>query len=195
MHSNVVFWSSVFGFVLLAAPASAQPRALTLDELGQELAPGDPVSLVQTGGEALTGQLLRVGVSDLTVRTSEQPTTGQPRRRLDVTIPFDSIQSLERRRDSSRNGALIGAGIGAGFVGAMFARAVAIDRNEIDEWAPIYLGYGALFTGLGTLVGWAIDKGHSKPGIRFDRSAAETTKVSVAALGYRGRGVALSVSF
>jgi hypothetical protein len=180
---------------ILAAPAAAQPRTVTWDELRQELARGDRISLVETGGEALTGQLVSLGASDLTIRTTTQPSTGHARRRLDATIPFDSIQSLERRRDSSRNGALVGAGIGAGFVGAMFVHAVAIDRNEIDEWGYVYLGYGALFTGAGALVGWAIDNAHSKPAIRFGRTAAETTKISIAPLGFRGRGVALAVSF
>jgi hypothetical protein len=177
-----------------AAPALAQPRATTLDELHRELAPGDAVSLVQTSGEKVTGRLLRLGASDLDVRIT-QPAAGQPQRRLDVTIPLDAIQLLERPRDSPRNGMLIGAGVGAGFVGTMFVYAVAVDRNEIDEWAPIYLGYGVLFTGVGALVGWAIDAGHSKPPVRFDKSGAETTRISLVPLGSRGRGMALAVSF
>ncbi|HEY7447265.1 MAG TPA: hypothetical protein VH702_03895 [Vicinamibacterales bacterium] len=193
MRFSILVWLS-FAVNLLAAPAVAQPRAVTWDEIGQELAPGDRISLVQAGGESLTGELVSLGASELTVRTTTQPSPGQARR-LDMTIPFDSIQSLERRRDSSRNGALLGAGIGAGFVGTMFVSALATDRNEIDEWGYIYLGYGALFTGIGTLVGWAIDNAHSKPAIRFERAGAETTRISVAPLGFQGRGVALVVSF
>ncbi|RPH58614.1 MAG: hypothetical protein EHM89_12075 [Acidobacteria bacterium] len=177
------------------APALAQPRVTTLDELHRELAPGDPISLVQTSGEALTGRLLRFGDRDLDVRIVLPPATGQPRRQLDVTIPLTAIQSLERPRDSSRNGALIGAGIGAGFVGTMFVRAIAVDRNEIDEWGPIYLGNAVVFAGLGALIGWAIDVGHSKPSVRFDKSGAETTRISLVPLGSRGRGMALAVSF
>jgi hypothetical protein len=179
-----------------AAPARAQPRVTTLDELQHELAPGDQISLVQTTGEALTGRLLRFGDRDLDVRIVLPPATGQPRRQLDVTIPLTAIQSLERPRDSSRNGIVIGAGVGAGFVGTMFVRAIAVDRNEIDEWGPIYLGYGVLFTGVGALVGWAIDAGHSKPPVRFKKPSAETTTISlVPLLSSRGRGMALAVSF
>jgi hypothetical protein len=124
----------ILALVLLAAPASAQPRATTLDELRQELLPGDHTTLVRTGGEAVSGRLLQVNDRELTIRAIVSPADGQARRRLDVTIPFEEVLSLERPRDSSRNGMWIGAGIGAGFVGTMFARAVAIDRNEIDEW-------------------------------------------------------------
>jgi hypothetical protein len=168
VNFSVVF-SSFVAVVCLAPPALAQSRPTTLDELQQDLATGDRISLIQTDGEAHTGQVLRLGSSDLIVRTITQPSPGQARRRLDLTIPFDSIQSLERPRDSVRNGVFIGALVGAGFVGTMFARAVAVDRNEIDEWGPIYLAQGALFTGVGALIGWAIDKAHSKPAIRFDR--------------------------
>lgn len=180
---------------LEATPALAQTRVATLDALRDGVAPGDSVSLVQTNGVSVTGRLLRVCDTDLVVRTVTRQEPGQPRRRLDMTIPLNTIQSLERPRDSSRNGTLIGAGIGAGFVGVMFVRAVAIDRNEIDEWAPIYLAYGALFTGLGALLGWAVDSGNSKPHARYDAPPSETTKVRVVPLLSRGRGMALAVSF
>ena len=65
-----------------------------------------------------------------------------------VTMPLDFIQSLERRRDCARNGAAIGAAIGIGFGGAMFAYAFAIDRNEIDEWAPSILEWPQPLPGL-----------------------------------------------
>ena len=178
-----------------AGPVWAQLRVTTLSDLQQTLAPGDSISLMRTSGEVVTGRLLRFGLSDLDVRPAIRPAAGQPVSRLDLTVPFETIQSLERLRDSTRNGMLIGAGIGAGFVGAMFAYAVAVDRNEIDEWGPIYLGYGVLFTGVGGLIGWAIDARHAKPYARFDRPVVETTKISLVPLGSRGRGMALVVAF
>jgi len=184
---------------LEATPAWAQTHVATLDALRGELAPGDAVSFVQTNGESVTGRLLRVGATDLDVRIVTRQLPGQPRRRLDLTIPLNAIESLERPRDSSRNGALIGASIGAGFVGGMFVRAVAIDRNEMDEWAPIYLGYGALFAGLGALVGWAIDSGTSKPHVRYDAPSSRDDEGPGDALTITGprdgaRGVVLRSS-
>jgi hypothetical protein len=110
-------------------------------------------------------------------------------------MPLAAIQSLERRPDSARNGAAIGAGIGAGFGGAMFAYAFAIDRNELDEWAPFYIRAAAISAGIGALIGWATDAANSKPHIRFEPSASGRTNVSVHPVYLRGRGIAVAVSF
>jgi hypothetical protein len=177
-----------------ATPLSAQTR-VTLDVLRAELAPNDSVSLVQTSGESVTGRLLRVSDTDLDVRIVTRRSQGQERRQLDLNIPFSVIQSLDRPRDSSRNGALIGAGVGAGFVGSMFVYAAAVDRNEIDEWGPIYLSYGALYTGLGALIGWAIDRAHSKPHIRYDALSSSATTIRMVPLLSRGPGIALALAF
>lgn len=131
--------------------------------------------------------------SDLDLRLIDKR-AAQERRPRDLTIPLDAIQSLVRPRDSARNGAAIGAGVGAGFGGAMFVYAFIIDRNEMDEWAPLYVRAGAVFTGIGALIGWAVDATHSKPHVRFDASSAGRTRVRVQPVLSRGRGVALAVS-
>lgn len=174
--------------------AAAQVRVSTVEELQRTLSPGDVVSVVRTEGGAIEGRLLRIGAAGLEIR-GEVEEAGRPRRRGDVTVPFTALQSLERRRDSPRNGALIGAGAGAAAAGAMFVGAVVVDRNEIDEWAPIYMGYGAVFSGIGALVGWAVDSGRSKPPVRFDRRSAGALDVKVAPLLSRRPGVVVMLSF
>lgn len=178
-----------------ASPADAQVRVATLDELRRELSPGDFVSVVQTTGDSVWGRLLRFGDTDLEIRAETQQLPGQQRRRLDVKIARTAIQSLERPRDSSRNGVLIGAGIGAGVSLAMFVHAAAVDYNEIDEWAPIYLGVGGVFTGIGALIGWAVDAAHSKSHVRFDASSIAKMRIRVVPLFSRAPGMALVVSF
>ena len=42
-----------------------------------------------------------------------------------------------------------------------------------------YAGAAAVCTGIGALIGWAIDAANSKPHIRFDASSGGRTKVSV----------------
>jgi hypothetical protein len=138
---------------------------------------------------------VRFGDADLEIRTEPRPLPGQRRRSLDVTIARAAIQSLERPRDSSRNGALIGAGAGAGASLAMFVYAAAVDYNEIDEWAPAYLAVGGIVTGIGTLVGWAVDAAHSKPHVRFDASPTKRMKVQVVPALSRRPGMAVIVSF
>ena len=77
----------------------------------------------------------------------------------------------------------------------MFVHAIVVDRNEMDEWATLYAGAAAVCTGIGALIGWAIDAANSKPHIRFDASSGGRTKVSVQPVYSRGRGIALAVSF
>lgn len=174
-------------------PALAQVREATLEELRHELSPGDFISLVQTSGESVTGRLVGFGDSALDIRSEIREDTGK--HRLNITVPLATIRSLERPRDSSRNGLLIGAGIGGGFVLGMFVYAAAVDYNEIDEWASMYLAMGAVYTGVGALVGWAIDSAHSKPRVRFNAPSAETIRIGVAPLLARRKGMAFVIAF
>jgi hypothetical protein len=177
-----------FGFG--SSPALAQTRVASLDELRRELAPGDFITIVGDAGPPLEGRLIRFGDVDLDVRLR-----GTARRRpADLTVPLDTIQSLQRPPDSTRNGTLIGAGIGAGTGGAMFLTAMAIDANEMDEWAPLYIGFAAVSTGVGALIGWLIDDATSKPHIRFDAASKANVKVRVQPVVLR-RGIAVAVSF
>ena len=178
-----------------ASPAAAQVRVATLDDLRRELSPGDIVSVVQTAGDPVKGRLLRFGDADVEIRSEPRQLPGQPRRSLDVRIPRASIQTLERPRDSSRNGMLIGAGAGAGVSLAMFAYAAAVDANEIDEWAPAYLGVGGILTGVGALIGWAVDAAHSRPYVRFEASPTARMRIRVVPSFSRAPGMALVVSF
>jgi hypothetical protein len=166
----------------------------SLEELRRTLAAGDFITIVPAAGQPVAGRLMRLGEADLDVRVVNKHTP-QERGPRNVTMPLNAIKSLERPRDSARNGAAIGAGIGAGFGGAMFAYAFVIDRNEMDEWAPLYVRAAAVCTGIGALIGWMIDAANSKPHIRFEPSSGGRTKVSVHPVYSRGRGIALAVSF
>ena len=175
------------------SPALAQVQVGTLEEFRRELSPGDFISLVQTTGDSVRGRLVRFADTALDIRTETRLATGK--QHADVTVPLGTIRSLERPRDSSRNGVLIGAGVGAGVSLGMFIHAAAVDYNEIDEWGPLYLAYGAVYTGVGALVGWAIDSAHSKPHVRFNAPSAQTMRIRVAPLLARRKGMALVLSF
>lgn len=177
-----------------APPALAQVRSVTFDELRREVSPGDVVSVVQTTGDRVKGRLIRFGDVDVDVR-EEARESGRPKRVMDLTIPRSAILSIERPRDSSRNGMLIGAGVGLGFALAMVAYAVAVDRNEMDEWAAGYVLGGAVVTGVGALTGWAIDAAHSKPHVRYVAEPRQTMTIGVGPLRSGNPGVALVVSF
>jgi HAMP domain-containing protein len=174
-----------------AAPCFAQTRVASLEELRRQLATGDVITVIPAAGQPVKGRLVRLGQDDLGIRPGKD---SPDRGRRDVTIRFDAIQSLQRPRDPARNGAVRGAAIGAGFAGALFVYALAVDRNEIDEWAPMYAGLAGVTTGIGALVGWAVDAARSKPGLSFDKAQAGRTTVSVRPMLRRGRGIALAVS-
>ncbi len=76
----------------------------------------------------------------------------------------------------------------------MFAHALIVDRNEVDEWAGPYAGATAIAIGIGALVGWAIDASRSKPHVAFGTSSEGRTKVSVQPAFSRRRGIALTLS-
>jgi hypothetical protein len=177
-----------------ASPCVAQTLVTSLEELRRTLAAGDWITIVPTAGQPVTGQLIRLGDADLDLQVARTHTRPEQRPRS-VTMPLTAIQSLERSPDSVRNGAAIGAAIGAGFGGAMFTYAFVIDRNEMAEWAPFYLGAAAAYTGIGALIGWMIDAANSKPHIRFQASGGGRTKVSLHLVYARRRGTAVAVSF
>jgi hypothetical protein len=187
---------AVFLALNLAVPraVSGQARVLTLDEMRRELTAGDVIRVVQSGGAPVKGRLLRIGNTELEMRPELRQPSGQ-QGRPEVTIPIGAIESLERPRDSSRNGALIGGALGAGAGLTLFVGAAVVDYNEIDEWAPIYLAMGGLLTGAGALIGWAIDSARSKPHVRYGAPSVPGMTIRVVPLLSHGRGMGLVVSF
>jgi hypothetical protein len=163
-------------------------RVTSLEELGAQLAPGDFITVVPANGQPVAGRLTRIDPLDLSILT-----TGRSAGPRDLTIPIDGILSLERRRDPVRNGAVLGAAIGAGIGGGLFLTAAVVDLNEMTEWAPIYAGMTAAATGIGALIGWAMDAARSKPHIRFDASGGKTT-LNVQPMYARGVGIGLALS-
>jgi hypothetical protein len=180
--------------LMAASPCASQTRLTSLDDLRRELAAGDVVTIVPATGAPVVGRVVRLGTIDLDVQNlgKRPPRASAP---LQTTILFSAIRSVERRRDPVRNGTVLGAAVGAGFGAGMFLTALATDRNELDEWAPIYAGFAAISTGAGALIGWRIDAAKSKPHIRFDASSGARPMVSVRLMLSRGLGIRLTASF
>ena len=150
-----------------AATAAAQSPVSTLEELRRELTPGDVVTVVDNAGEEVAGRLVRFGDRDLELVVQPRTNRAKSRQPLTIAIPLANLRSLDRPRDPSKDGALTGMAIGGGAVLALSLYALAVDRNEADEWGPTYLGVGGVFAGIGAITGWAIDRAHSKRHIRF----------------------------
>ena len=192
-RAMLMLWISVIAFALMgASPVLAQTRVSSLDELRRVLDPGDLIVVVPSIGEPVAGRLTRLGDAHVDLRLVDTRIS-QGGGTRDVSIALDAIRSIERRRDPVGNGATIGAGIGAGFGGAMFLYGAIIDRNELEEWAPLYLGVAAVCTGISALIGWAIDAANSKPHIKFESFTNGRTTIAVQPVYSRGRGIALGV--
>jgi hypothetical protein len=177
-----------------AAPCAAQTRPTSPEELQRELAAGDVITVVPASGQRVSGQLLRQTAAGLEIRPADKRHVRGAGSR-DLTIPLDAIHWLERPRDPVRNGVIIGTSTGAAVGGAMFLTAFVIDRNEMDEWAPFYLGATAVCTGIGALVGWTLDAARSKPYLTYYATPGARTNISVRPLGARGLGIGLVVAF
>src|SRR5262245_30631628 len=132
--------------MMTAWPCAAQTRLTSLEDLRRALTAGDVVTIVPAAGAPVVGRLVRLGTLDLDVQLlgKQPPQSSGPR---EMTIMFSAIRSLERPRDPVRNGTVLGTAVGAGFGAGMFLTALATDRNELDEWAPIYAGFAAVSTG------------------------------------------------
>jgi len=176
----------------MATPSIAQPRTAALEDLKSELSPGDSVVVTDFNGKLVAGKLVRFGSADLDIRPAKQDAQAGTLRHL--TIPLTAIKSLERPRDSVWNGTVLGASIGAGAGTTLVVAALIVDRNEVDEWAGPYLVGTAILSGVGALVGWAIDAARSKPHVRFDAVAGAQTRVSVQPLKSGAPGIAIVVT-
>ena len=181
--------------VAFPRPASAQRPLATLDEARHTMTAGDTIEVGDVNGGVVKGTLLRFGDTELDVRVKmAQPdgSVAQPQ----VTIPLRNVRWLERTPDPASNGAIIGAAVGGGAVAAMMVVAFAVDANESDEWIGIYLAGAAGCAGAGALIGWAIDRAHSKPRVRFDASPTSDVKISFRPVNaHTWRGAVMVISF
>ena len=106
--------------------------------------------------------------------TGARPARCHHRARRSSVARTASRLGTKRRGDRGRHRRGVGA--------AMFLRAVVVDRNEMDEWAPLYLGGAAVCTGIGALVGWAIDAANRNRTSGLPRPPGEERK-SACSLG------------
>jgi hypothetical protein len=108
-----------------------------------------------------------------------------------IRVSRSVIQSLERKRDSTKDGAIIGAAIGAGF--GLFL-VFAGDPHKPRELASS-LATEAVTTAIGGASGWTIDLVRSKPHLEFEASPEAGLKIHVMPLLARdGQGLAVVAS-
>ena len=167
------------------AHAEAQTAA-SFDELPLVLRPGDRVTVTDDSGRNITGQIIDLSPSTLSLAARGA--------RLDLSAADVSF-IRQRRPDPLRNGALIGLGVGAIPVAIIswFGYAYALGEGGnpwgVVPFAGMYLGLAA---GIGAGVDALIQRNH----VIYGPMGAAQRRLTVSPLlsGDR-RGVAVSLRF
>lgn len=175
-------------FLLLCAGAArvdAQGIASSFDQLSVLVKPGDKISIVDVTGREAEGRIAKVSRDELTLLTD----AGARRlRERDVT------KIRQRRSDSLRNGAIIGAAAGAGYGLAM----LALLASTSDGGGPIPIGVVTgmgMLTGIGAAAGAGIDALIARRQVIYEKPGGGG-QVSISPIFLDGRrGVAVSVKF
>jgi hypothetical protein len=162
----------------------AQGVASSFEQLAVLVKPGDKITVVDVTGKEAEGRIGKLSRDTLTVATP----TG-PRELGEV----DVAEIRQRRDDSLKNGAIIGAVAGTVYYVTMAA--LLSDSDGGDVIVGTAVAGGVLFAGLGAAAGVGIDALITRKQVIYRKGPRETT-VSVAPLFGRGRrGAAVTVTF
>ncbi len=136
----------VAALLATTAPASAQESASSFAALAGRIRVGQVIWVTDTTGRELRGRLERLSTDELVLKTTGVDTFAAP----------DVRRIRARDRDSLKNGALIGLGVGGAMGSAWCIGAIADDSGDIDARAECAEGF-TVFPGLGALIGLAVD--------------------------------------
>jgi len=171
--------------VLLPAVVAAQEPVKSFDQLNTRLKVGDAVWVTDAQGREIKGRVTSFAPDALVMDSGGTRTLHA----TDVRL----IQ--ERRRDSLKNGTLIGLGVGAGF-GAIACAGFA-EGSQDAGWCALAIGaYGGIGAGIGIGID-ALIPGKKLVAYRAPGSAGDAAaRLSLApVITPRTKGVALSYSF
>ena len=173
---NPRLWALLAVFVILAPrPVPAQTVASSFEELRQILKKGQTVVVTDASGQQIRGSVGDLSPSSLTVLIPD------PR-----TFVEGAVAEI-RRPNSWKKGALIGAGVGAGF---------AIWDYSIDPSEPGNAAVTAVAIGLGTAIGAGVDALVGKDGKLLYRPPHRTFSLAISPLVRADRqGVLMSIAF
>ena len=173
---NRRLWTLLALLVIVAPrPAPAQTVAGSFEELRQILKKGQTVVVTDASGQQTRGKVGDLSPSSLTVLVPDARTFGE------------SAIAEVRRPNSWKKGALIGAGVGAGF---------AIWDYSIDPSEPGNAAITAVAVGMGTAIGAGIDALVGKGGKILYRPRQRTFSLAISPRVRADRqGVLISLTF
>jgi hypothetical protein len=171
----------------LAAPAVAQEPVRSFDLLNARLKPGDTVWLTDAEGREIKGTVRDLSPGSLWLKTEG----------ADREFSASGVQAIRaQRRDSLKNGVLIGAVVGlAGGAAACLANP---ECSGDEAAAGVTAGLALVGAAAGAGIGALIDAAVKGPKLLVYRApgAPGQARVSVApVIGPRAKGVAVSFAF
>jgi hypothetical protein len=168
-----------------AARVEAQDVASSFDQLSVLVKPGDNITVVDTAGKKTDGRIGTLSRERLMLVTPAGP------RELSEA---DVAMIRQRRDDSLRNGAIIGAAAGTAYYVTLMAIFSRISDGGDMIVSSAVIG-GVLFAGLGAAAGVGIDALITRRQVIY-RSAPGQKRVSVSPVfGHGKRGAAVTLTF
>jgi hypothetical protein len=173
--------------VLLCAGGTrvgAQSAASSFEQLAVQVKPGDKITVVDATGSEASGRIGSLSRDILTLTT--------PAGRRDLG-EVDVVEIRQRRDDSLKNGAIIGAVAGTAYYVSMAA--LLRDSDGGDVIIGTAIAGGVLFAGMGAAAGLGIDALITHKRVIYRKSGGDT-RIRVSPLIGRGsRGAAVTFKF
>ena len=178
---NRHIWSTLAVFVILApSPAPAQATANSFAELQTVLKKGQTVMVTDASGQRVKGKVAEVSPSSLVVLIPEARTFAE-----------GTVREIRAAAGSSRNGALIGLGVGGG-AGVAIILAKCHNGPDCSYALKVGAGYAAIGAAIGAGIGALSNKG----GRVVYRSRQQTRSLTFSPiLGKDRQGALVSVRF
>jgi hypothetical protein len=174
-------------FLLLCAGGmrvEAQEVASSLDQLAVLVKPGDTITVVDVSGREIKGRIGKLSRDALILVTS-----AGPRQLGEVDVATIS----QRRGDSLKNGAIIGAVAGTAYFVTAAALLAGSDDGEVI--IPTAIAGGVLFAGLGAAAGAGIDALISRRQVIYQKPAGRSRVGVSPVFGHGRRGAVVAVTF
>ena len=173
--------------VLLCAGGTrvdAQSVASSFEQLAVLVKPGDKITVVDTAGREASGRIGSLSRDILTL------TTPAGRRALGEV---DIAEIRQRRDDSLKNGAIIGAVAGTAYYVSMAA--LLRDSDGGDVIIGTAIAGGVLFAGMGAAAGLGIDALITHKQVIYRKSSRDTRVRVLPLIGRGSRGAAVTFKF
>ena len=167
-----------------AARANAQGVASSFDQLAVLVETGDTIAVVDATGRKIEGRVWNVAHDALILGTATGP----------LKFGESDVATISQRRDDSlKNGAIIGAVAATAFF--VTAGVALRDHDGGDVIMSGAIAWGALIAGMGAAAGLGIDALITRRHLIYEKSASRNSVSVSPVFGHGRRGAAMTIRF